>query len=160
MNILFLCTGNSCRSVLGEAIFNHLAPADWHAMSAGSRPTGQVHPYSLKVLQSKGLLTEGLFSKSWDDLPVMPDIVITVCSSAAHETCPLYLGQAIRAHWGLDDPAGATGSEEEVLKVFEQTFEILSKGINVFFQLPLSEIQHQPELLKQKLDFIGQHYFN
>ena len=109
MNVLFLCTGNSCRSVLGEAIFNHLAPAGWHAVSAGSRPTGQVHPYSLKVLQLKGIATEGLSSKSWDDLPVTPDIVITVCSSAANEECPLYFGQAIRTHWGLDDPARATG---------------------------------------------------
>ena len=160
MNVLFLCTGNSCRSVLGEAIFNHFAPAGWHAISAGSHPTGQVHPYSLKVLQLKGVATEGLSSKSWDNLPITPDIVITVCSSAANETCPLYLGKAIRTHWGLDDPASVAGSEEEILKVFEQTFETLSKGINAFFQLPLNEIQHQPELLQQKLDFIGQHYFN
>ena len=111
MNVLFLCTGNSCRSILGEATFNHLAPPGWRAMSAGSRPTGQVHPRSLALLQREGIPTEGYHSKSWDNLPATPDIVITVCSSAAGETCPAYLGPVLRTHWGVDDPAHATGTE-------------------------------------------------
>ena len=86
--VLFLCTGNSCRSILGEATFNHLAPPGWRAMSAGSRPTGKVHPRSLALLAREGISTECCHSKSWDDLPETPDIVITVCSSAAGETCP------------------------------------------------------------------------
>src|SRR5690606_18311709 len=92
MNLLFLCTGNSCRSILAEAIFNHLAPAGWQAMSAGSQPTGQVHPRALALLQQEGIATDGLNSKSWSNLPLTPDVVITVCSSAAGETCPAYLG--------------------------------------------------------------------
>jgi arsenate reductase len=88
MNFLFLCTGNSCRSVLAEATFNHLAPADWTAMSAGSKPTGHVHPRSLALLALEGIRAEGYHSKSWDKLPLTPDVVVTVCSSAAGETCP------------------------------------------------------------------------
>jgi protein-tyrosine-phosphatase len=99
MNVLFLCTGNSCRSVLGEATFNHLAPAGWMAMSAGSKPTGQVHFRSLALLAQKGISTEGYHSKTWDNLPVTPDIVITVCSNAAGEVCPAYLGNVLRTHW-------------------------------------------------------------
>ncbi len=88
MNVLFLCTGNSCRSVLAEATFNHLAPAGWRAMSAGSHPAGYVHPRALALLVREGISTEGYFSKSWDGLPQTPDIVVTVCSNAAGETCP------------------------------------------------------------------------
>src|ERR1039458_3584292 len=91
MNMLFLCTGNSCRSILAEATFNALAPADWRAMSAGSKPTGQVHPRSLALLAREGIPTAGYSSKSWNNLPVTPDIVITVCASAAAEICPAYL---------------------------------------------------------------------
>ena len=105
MNILFLCRGNSCRSVLAEATFNALAGHDWRAMSAGSHPTGTVHPRSLALLQREGISTEGLHSKSWVGLPSIPDIVITVCGNAAGETCPAYLGPALRAHWGVEDPA-------------------------------------------------------
>ena len=110
MNVLFRCTGNSCRSILGEAIFNHLAPAGWKAMSAGSRATGQVHPRVLALLAREGIPTQGLHSKSWDNLLTTPDIVITVCSSAAGETCPIYLGHVLRTHWDVEDPARATGS--------------------------------------------------
>jgi len=88
MNVLFLCTGNSCRSILAEATFNHLAPAGWSAMSAGSHPTGEVHTRSLALLAREGISTHGYRSKSWDDLPAIPDIVVTVCSNAAGETCP------------------------------------------------------------------------
>ena len=105
MNILFLCTGNSCRSILAEATFNHLAPAGWSAQSAGSRPTGAVHPRSLALLTREGIATTGLHSKSWDALPTKPDVVITVCGSAAGESCPAYLGPVLRAHWGEHIPA-------------------------------------------------------
>ena len=118
MNILFLCTGNSCRSILAEATFNHLAPPGWHAMSAGSHPAGYVHPRSLALLAREGIPTEGTHSKSWDHLPQTPDIVITVCASAAGETCPAYLGPALRAHWGVEDPAHATGTDEEIDAAF------------------------------------------
>src|SRR3982751_5336457 len=101
MNILFLCTGNSCRSILSEATFNHLAPAGLCAVSAGSQPAGALRPRALSLLHSKGISTEGYFSKSWDALPVTPDIVITVCGSAAGETCPAYLGPVLRSHWGV-----------------------------------------------------------
>lgn len=103
MNVFSLCTGNACRPSLAEATFNHLARPGWKAMSAGSRPTGQVHPRSLALLAREGFGVEGLHSKSWDSLPVAPDIVVTVCASAASETCPPYLGPALRAHWGVDD---------------------------------------------------------
>lgn len=98
MKVLFLCTGNSCRSILGEATFNHLAPEGWKAMSAGSHPAGYVHPRSLALLAREGIATQGYHGKSWDDLPEVPDIVITVCASAAGETCPAYLGPAVRTH--------------------------------------------------------------
>lgn len=101
MKVLFLCTGNSCRSILAEATFNHLVPKGWQAMSAGSKPTGQVHPRSLALLEREGIATEGLCSKSWDNLPATPDIVITVCGNAAGEACPAYLGPALRAHTGV-----------------------------------------------------------
>ncbi len=125
INILFLCTGNSCRSVLAEATFNYLAPTEWQALSAGSQPTGKIHPRSLALLAREGIPTEGLHSKSWDALPVTPDIVITVCASAAGETCPAYLGPAVRAHWGVEDPAHATGTDKEIDAAFEHTYRVL-----------------------------------
>lgn len=132
MNVLFLCTGNSCRSILAEAIFNHLAPVGWRAMSAGSQPTGHVHPRSLGLLEREGISTEGLFSKSWNSLLATPDIVITVCGNAAGETCPAYLSPALRAHWGVEDPARATGTEEEINAAFTQAYRTLRKGIEIF----------------------------
>jgi arsenate reductase (thioredoxin) len=154
MNILFLCTGNSCRSILAEATFNHLAPANMHAMSAGSQPTGEVHPRSIALLISKGIATDGYFSKSWNDLPQVPDIVITVCSNAAGETCPAYLGKVLRAHWGVSDPAKATGTEAEINASFEQAYQILRKRIEMFFDLP-AEILQSPAQLQVALNQIG-----
>ncbi len=139
MNLLFLCTGNSCRSILAEATFNHLAPPGWRAMSAGSRPTGQVHPRSLALLAREGISTAGARSKSWDDLPVAPDVVITVCAGAAGETCPAYLGPAVRTHWGVDDPAHATGTDAEIDAAFERAYGILRARIEAFLALPLSD---------------------
>ncbi|MBX9917894.1 MAG: arsenate reductase ArsC [Nitrosomonas sp.] len=155
MNVLFLCTGNSCRSILAEAIFNHLSPKGWQAMSAGSKPTGQVHPRSLALLKREGIATEGLCSKSWDNLPATPDIVITVCGNAAGETCPAYLGPALRTHWGVDDPAEATGTEEEINAAFTQAYRTLREGIETFLSLPLDDLQQNPAAFRTKLDYIG-----
>jgi arsenate reductase len=155
MNILFLCTGNSCRSILAEATFNHLAPAGWRAMSAGSKPTGQVHRRSLTLLAREGISTEGYHSKSWDNLPLPPDIVITVCSNAAGETCPAYLGRAVRSHWDVDDPAQATGTDAEIDAAFMKAYRILRARIEAFLALPLAELKSDPVRLKAELDRIG-----
>lgn len=155
MNILFLCTGNSCRSILAEATFNHLAPAGWHAMSAGSKPTGQVHLRSLALLAREGISTEGYYSKSWEKLPVTPDIVVTVCSSAAGETCPAYLGSVIRTHWGVEDPAHVTGTNEEIDLAFLTAYRILRTRIEAFLALPLDELANDRPRLKLELDRIA-----
>ena len=155
MNVLFLCTGNSCRSILGEATFNHLAPEGWQAMSAGSKPTGQVHPRSLALLAREGIDTTGYYSKSWNDLPATPDIVLSVCGNAANETCPAYLGQVLRSHWGVEDPAHVTGTDEEIDASFMTAYRILRHRIEQFLALPLAELQQDPERLKAELDRIS-----
>ena len=155
MNVLFLCTGNSCRSILAEATFNHLAPAGGKAMSAGSKPTGQVHPRSLALLASEGIPTAGLHSKSWDNLPATPDIVVTVCASAAGETCPAYLGPVLRTHWGVDDPAHATGTEAEIEAAFRQAYRTLRNRIEAFLALLLLDLARDRAGLKTELDRIG-----
>lgn len=155
MNILFLCTGNSCRSILGEATFNHLAPVGWAATSAGSKPAGTVHPRALALLRREGIPTGGCHSKAWDDLPAVPDIVITVCASAAGETCPAYLGPALRSHWGVDDPAHATGTDDEADAAFEQAYGVLRRRIEAFLSLPLDELAKDRARLKAELDRIG-----
>lgn len=154
-SVLFLCTGNSCRSILAEAIFNHLAPAGWRAMSAGSRPTGQVHPRALALLASQGITSQGYASKSWNALPRTPDIVITVCGNAAGETCPAYLGRRIRTHWGVDDPAQVTGTDTEIDAAFMMAYRILRCRIEAFLALPLNELVDQPQQLQAGLDRIG-----
>jgi arsenate reductase len=156
MRVLFLCTGNSCRSILGEATFNHLAPPGWRAMSAGSRPTGKVHPRSLALLEREGISTDGYFSKSWSELPGTPDIVITVCSSAAGETCPAYLGTALRTHWGVDDPAHATGTDAEIDAQFFAAYRTLRNRIEALLALPLDELAKDRTRLKAALDRIGE----
>lgn len=158
MNVLFLCTGNSCRSILAEATFNHLAPAGWRAISAGSKPTGQVHPRSLALLAREGIATDGYSSKSWDNLPATPEIVITVCASAAGETCPAYLGPALRSHWGVEDPAHATGSDAEIDAAFLTAYRILRTRIEALLALPLAELQRDPVRLKAELERIGQSF--
>ncbi|WEF34729.1 arsenate reductase ArsC [Pseudoduganella chitinolytica] len=155
MNILFLCTGNSCRSILSEGTFNHLAPAGWRALSAGSQPTGKLHPRAVALLQRKGISTEGYHSKSWDSLPVVPDIVVTVCGSAAGETCPAYLGPVLRTHWGLDDPSHVVGSDAELEAAFERTHAIIVARIEAFLALPLAELQQDRARLQAALDRIG-----
>jgi arsenate reductase len=155
MNVLFLCTGNSCRSILAEATFNHLAPEGWHAMSAGSQPAGQVHPRSLALLAREGIAADGCHSKSWDGLAVTPDIVVTVCSSAAGETCPAYLGPVLRTHWGVADPAHATGTNAEIDNAFMVAYRTLRRRIEAFLALPLHDLQQDRARLQRELDRIG-----
>lgn len=154
MNILFLCTGNSCRSILAEAVFNHLAPPGWKAMSAGSRPTGTVHPRTLALLAREGI-ADGWHSKSWENLPLVPDVVITVCSNAAGESCPAYLGPVVRAHWGVDDPAHATGTDEEIDAAFMTAYRLLRGRIAAFLALPWEQLEHDRPRLQRELDRIG-----
>jgi len=153
--VLFLCTGNSCRSILAEATFNHLAPPGWRAMSAGSKPTGKVHPRSLALLAREGIPTEGYHSKSWDDLPLAPDIVVTVCASAAGETCPAYLGPALRTHWGVDDPAHVTGTDAGIDDAFMKAYRTLRARIEAFLALPLGTLQDDRPALKAAMDGIA-----
>ncbi|NMM75314.1 low molecular weight phosphatase family protein [Acidovorax sp. SRB_14] len=155
MNVLFLCTGNSCRSILAEATFNHLAPAGWHATSAGSQPTGQVHPRALALLAREGISAEGCHSKPWNDLPVVPDVVVTVCANAAGETCPAYLGPVLRTHWGVADPAHATGTEAQIDAAFLAAYRTLRVRIEAFLALPLAGLRQEPARLQAALDRIG-----
>ena len=140
---------------MGEAIFNHLAPAGWHAVSAGSKPLGQLNCGAVALLEEKGISTEGYYSKSWNDLPVTPDIVISVCGNAANETCPAYLGPVMRSHWGVEDPAHAEGTEAEIKAAFETAFGILRYRIEQFLALPLDQLKNDPDRLKAELDRIG-----
>ncbi|WUR16063.1 arsenate reductase ArsC [[Empedobacter] haloabium] len=155
MNVLFLCTGNSCRSLISEALFNHLAPAGWRAISAGSQPTGKLNERALALLAAKGIPTAGYYSKSWADLPVTPDIVVTVCASAAGETCPAYLGPVLRTHWGVDDPSHVAGTDEQVSAAFERAYAILRARIEAFLALPLDTLKTERTALKAELDRIG-----
>lgn len=155
MNILFLCTGNSCRSVLSEGVFNHLAPAGLKAISAGSQPAGQLHPRAVALLARKGISTEGYYSKSWNDLPLTPDVVVTVCGSAAGETCPAYLGPVLRTHWGVDDPGHVIGTEEEIEAAFELAYRIIRARIEAFLALPLAQLAGDKAAFKVELDRIG-----
>jgi arsenate reductase len=159
MNVLFLCTGNSCRSLISEAVFNHLAPAGWHAISAGSQPTGKLNERALALLTTKGIPTDGYYSKSWDNLAATPDVVVTVCAGAAGETCPAYLGPVLRAHWGVEDPSHVVGTDDEIGVAFEQAYAILRARIEAFLALPLDELKADPAALKAEfkaeLDRIG-----
>lgn len=155
MHILFLCTGNSCRSLISEAVFNHLAPSGWHALSAGSQPTGRLNARALQLLADKGIPTEGYSSKSWDALPLTPDVVVTVCASAAGETCPAYLGPVLRTHWGVEDPSHVEGAEEEITAAFERAYAILRARIEAFLALPLEELAGDRMRFKAELDRIG-----
>lgn len=154
MNVLVLCTGNSCRSILGEALINHLGKGRLHAFSAGSHPVGKVNPNALAALARHGLPTEGYSSQSWDAFEDTPmDILITVCDSAAGESCPVYLGPAVKAHWGLPDPAHVTGSPEVIEAAFESTYAALEKRIHQLLALPV-ETMSKPEL-DEALNRIG-----
>ena len=155
LNILVLCTGNSCRSVLGEALLNHMGKGRIQACSAGSFPTGKVNANALATLQRHGLSTEGYLSQSWDEFADKAiDIAITVCDNAAGEVCPVYLNTAVRAHWGLPDPAHITGTEAEIQTAFESTYSALEKRIRDMLALPLEDLTDNE--LKILLNQIGQ----
>jgi arsenate reductase len=124
-------------------------------MSAGSKPTGQVHPRSLALLAREGISTDGYHSKSWEGLPQTPDIVVTVCGSAAGETCPAYLGPVLRCHWGVEDPAHATGSDAEIDAAFDAVYRVLRLRIEAFLALPLETLRHERAALAVELERIG-----
>ncbi|MDQ2695232.1 MAG: metalloregulator ArsR/SmtB family transcription factor [Pseudomonadota bacterium] len=156
-NVLFLCTGNSARSQMAEAILNDLGGGRFRAYSAGSYPAGYVHPLAVALLDHLGMPTAGLRSKSWDefagpDAPAM-DFIITVCDAAAGEVCPVWPGQPMAAHWGVEDPAAAQGSELERLQAFRQAFRVLENRIRIFTALPVEKLDRL--LLKQRVDAIG-----
>ena len=154
MRVLFMCTANSCRSILSEAMFNHLAPPGFAAVSSGSFPKGQVLPRSLSTLQQAGISTDGLSSKGNDafkDCP--PDIVITVCDKAAGEACPVYFGPAFKSHWGLADPSEVVGDEASVDAAFRATLARIEFRCQAFFALPFDNLDR--EQLKHELDRIG-----
>jgi arsenate reductase len=160
-NILFLCTGNSARSIMAEAILNHKAlthgAGGFRAYSAGSHPTGTVRPEALQQLQSAGVVTDGLRSKSWDefalrDAPRM-DFVFTVCDNAAHEVCPLWPGQPMTAHWGVPDPAAMRGTPDEIGRAFHDAFVMLDRRIGLFLSLPLTTLQRLA--IQKQIDEIG-----
>jgi len=149
-----MCTANSCRSILSEAMFNHLAPAGFAAVSAGSFPKGQVLPRSLTTLQQAGISIAGLSSKgneAFTDNP--PDIVITVCDKAAGEACPLYFGPALKAHWGLEDPSDVVGDEATVDAAFRATLARIEQRCRAFLALPFDTLGRDE--LKHELDRIG-----
>jgi arsenate reductase (thioredoxin) len=154
MKVLFLCTANSCRSILSEALFNHLAPTGMQAFSAGSQPKGEVNPLSLQALHRAGIATDGLFSKSSEvHAELFPDFVITVCDKAAGEACPVFFGPAIKAHWGLADPSELHGSTEQVDAAFDCTLAIIRTRIQAFLALPFERLS--PDQLKVELALIG-----
>jgi arsenate reductase len=156
-NVLFLCTGNSARSIMAEAIMNFKGKPRFTAYSAGSHPSGTVRAEALKRLQAAKIPTAGLRSKSWDEFskPGAPklDFVFTVCDNAAKEVCPLWPGQPMTAHWGAPDPAVAKGSEQQVERAFREAFTILDRRISLFLSLPLASIDKLA--LKKEIDEIG-----
>ena len=143
-NVLFLCTGNSARSILSEAALNHRGGGRFRAYSAGSHPAGRVNPFAIELLKSAHIPADGLRSKSWDEFaaPGAPplDFVFTVCDNAAGEVCPLWPGQPMTAHWGVPDPAAVEGSNAEKTKAFRDVFLTLERRINLFTSLPMASI--------------------
>ena len=154
MRVLFMCTANSCRSILSEAMFNHLAPAGFESVSAGSFPKGQVLPRSLSTLQQAGIAIDGLHSKGNDAFESNPpDIVITVCDKAAGETCPVYFGPALKSHWGLEDPSNVDGDDETIDAAFRATLARIGLRCLAFLDLPFATLSRDE--LKTVLDRIG-----
>ena len=156
-NVLFLCTGNSARSIMAEAILNHKGRGQFVAYSAGSHPSGQPRPEALRQIESAGMSVDGLRSKSWNEFsaPGAPnlDFVFTVCDNAANEVCPYWPGQPVTAHWGIPDPAAVNGTPEEIARAFNDAFVVLDRRIGLFLSLPLGTLAQLS--LKQKLDEIG-----
>lgn len=157
-NILFLCTGNSARSVIAEALMNKEGRGRFKAYSAGSRPTGRVNPHALSITRALGFEDTAFRSKSWDEFakPGAPplDFIITVCDNAAGEVCPVWPGQPMTAHWGVPDPAAVQGSEAEIAAAFSETARMLGNRIRIFLSLPLASIDRMS--LQTKLREIGQ----
>jgi arsenate reductase (thioredoxin) len=156
-NVLFLCTGNSARSIMAEAILNHTGKPVFTAYSAGSHPAGTVRPEALKELTRAGISTDGLRSKSWDEFerPGAPEMhfVFTVCDNAAKETCPLWPGQPMTAHWGVPDPAAVQGDSAEIDHAFRDAFFVLDRRISLFLALPLAALDRLA--LKKEVERIG-----
>jgi arsenate reductase len=156
-SVLFLCTGNSARSILAEAILNHKAKGRFTAYSAGSHPSGTVRPEALKLLASAGIATEGLRSKSWDEFaaPGAPqmDFVFTVCDNAAKEECPFWPGQPMTAHWGIADPAAVKGTPEEIARAFRDAYVQMDRRIGLFLSLPLAALERMS--IQREIDRIG-----
>ncbi len=156
-NVLFLCTGNSARSILAEAILNHVGKGRFRAFSAGSHPGGRVNPFAIELLRRQGLVVADLRSKSWDEfaLPGAPriDFVFTVCDNAAGEVCPIWPGQPITAHWGIADPAAVEGGDEDKRRAFAKAFSEMTRRISLFTSLPLAKLEGLA--LKRELDDIG-----
>jgi arsenate reductase (thioredoxin) len=157
-NVLFLCTGNSARSIMAEAIMNHKGGGRFVAYSAGSMPTGRVRPEAIRQLQNAGLATEAARSKSWDefarlDAPRM-NFVFTVCDNAAKEVCPLWPGQPMTAHWGIPDPAAVAGTPEQIERAFRDAYMMLDRCISLFLSLPLASLDQLA--IKREIDRIGQ----
>ena len=156
-NVLFLCTGNSARSIFGEAILNHRGAPKFRGYSAGSRPAGAVNPFALRQLTAAKLPTAGLRSKSWEEFAkpgaLQMDFVFTVCDSAARETCPVWPGQPITAHWSIPDPAAMPGTSEEIERAFRDAFFTLERRIELFLSLPHASLDAMA--MKSKCDEIG-----
>lgn len=156
-NVLFLCTGNSARSILSEAILNADGKGKFKAFSAGSHPSGKVNAFAVELLEQRRYPADGLRSKAWDEfaLPGAPklDFVFTVCDNAAGEVCPVWPGQPISAHWGVEDPAAVEGSDDEKRKAFVKAFTVLQRRISLFASLPLDQIDKLS--LQTKLRDIG-----
>ena len=156
-SVLFLCTGNSARSIMAEGLLNHKGRGNFTAYSAGSHPSGAPRPEALAQLQSAGISIEGLRSKSWDEFaaPDAPclDFVFTVCDNAAKEACPYWPGQPMTAHWGIPDPAAVKGTPEEITRAFRDAFIILDRRIGLFLSLPLATLQQFA--VQQEIEKIG-----
>ena len=156
-NVLFLCTGNSARSIMAEALLNNVGQGKFRAYSAGSHPKGEVHPLALELMESNRLPTAGLRSKSWEEFaqPQAPqmDFVFTVCDQAAGELCPIWPGQPMTAHWGIDDPAAVEGDEADRRRAFFEAFNALQNRLLIFVSLPLGKLERP--LLQRRLDEIG-----
>lgn len=159
-NVLFLCTGNSARSILAEQLMNHWGKGRFRGYSAGSQPKGAVHPIALALLEHMKLPTEGLRSKSWDEFAAAGapqlDFVFTVCDNAAAEVCPVWPGQPMTAHWGVADPAAVEGAEAERWLAFRATFRELENRIKIFTSLPIRSLERLK--LQERLDAIGKTY--
>jgi arsenate reductase (thioredoxin) len=156
-NVLFLCTGNSARSIMAEAILNHKGKGRFTAYSAGSRPSGQPRPEALKQIESAGISTAGLRSKSWNEFAEAEapklDFVFTVCDNAAKETCPYWPGQPMTAHWGIPDPAVVKGTTEEIARAFRDAFTALDRRIGLFLALPMTTLDELA--IRHEIDQIG-----